>query len=513
MRRFSVRVLAICLFAAFAFSVVAHAQTKLTGSAPAWANSKNFVAAANPTDSIGFRVYLAWSNSSAVEAFARTVSDPTSPNYRNYITPQQFRALYAPSQAQVGAVQQWLRSQGFTVEYTPQNNHYVSAEGTVAQAAAAFGASFGTYTVQGLALRSPSSDVSIPNSLVGIVSGVIGLDDSAQLVHTSHTTGDAPPPAAFVSAQPCSTYWAQLQAAGFTNPYGKGTLPYAPCGYTPQQVKGAYGLGATGYDGRGQTVAIIDAFAAPTIVDDVNQWSTNRGLPTLAKNQFTQIVAPGTYHHPERGMKQDPQGWYGEETLDVEAVHGMAPGANIVFVGAPNSFQDMDAALNHVVDQRLARIVSNSYGFDTEMLPPGQIKPFEDTILQGVSEGIGIYFSSGDNGDESQVEGYITTDWPASSPYVTSVGGTTLAVGAADNYLFETAWGTTSSSWTGTAWSPKAPGPWFYGGGGRSKPIIRGAVLPGRRCAYFGILSAGSHRPGCSGHRRARRPERWLPDR
>ncbi len=82
-------------------------------------------------------------------------------------------------------------------------------------------------------------------------------------------------------------------------------------------------------------MAIIDAYAAPTIVQDVNQWSINRGLPTLRPNQFAQIVAPGTYPHPEKGIKQDPQGWYGEETLDVEAVRGMAPGANIVFVGAP----------------------------------------------------------------------------------------------------------------------------------------------------------------------------------
>src|SRR5690348_15458726 len=146
----------------------------------------------------------------------------------------------------------------------------------------------------------------------------------------------------------------------------------------------------------------------------------------MSGSQFRQVVAPGTFHHPEKGMKQDPQGWYGEETLDVEAVHGMAPGANIVFVGAPNNFQDLDAALNHVVDKGLAQIVSNSYGWNTELLPPGFVKPYEDTIVQGVVEGIGIYFSSGDNSDESLVEGYATTDWPASSPFVTAVGGTSL---------------------------------------------------------------------------------------
>jgi subtilase family serine protease len=453
----------------------------LHGSAPAWANSHNYAGPADPQGDVGFRVYLGWNDPSGVVALAQAVSDPNSASYRDYLTPAQFRARFAPSQAQVGAVQSWLRGEGFSVEYTPQNNHYVSAEGTVAQTEAAFGTSFGMYSVQGLTVRSPSSDVSIPSSLDGIVSGVIGLDDSAQFVHTNHTTGDAPPPPAFVSAQPCSAYWGEKQATGFTNPYGAGMLPYAPCGYTPAQIKGAYGI--SGYDGSGQSVAIIDAYAAPTIASDVNQWSVNRGLPAMTGNQLTQVVAPGTYHHPERGLKQDPQGWYGEETLDVEAVHGIAPAAHIVYVGAPNNFQDLDAALNYVVDKNVAPIVTNSYGFNTEVLPPGYIKPQEDTILQGATEGIGIYFSSGDNSDEFLVQGYVTTDWPASSPFVTSVGGTTLAVGASNNYLFETGWGTTTSSWTGTAWSPTPPGPWIYGAGGGvsrlfAEPSYQQGVVP-----------------------------------
>ena len=484
MRTLSVAFSLVGLVFVFALSAgAAPGRATLPGSVPSWANSQNYVGATDVSDSVGFRVYLGWKNPDAVLSLAQAVSNPRSASYRQYLTPAQFRQQFAPSQADVNAVQSWLRGGGFTIVYTPQNNHYVSAEGTIAQASAAFGVDFGMYQVQGLTVRSPNSNVSIPGSLATVVSGVLGLDDSAQFVHTSNSGGNAPPPAAFVTGTPCSVYWGEKQATGFTNPYGAGTLPYAPCGYTPQQIKGAYGLGSTKYDGSGQTVAIIDAFAAPTIVDDVNQWSTNRGLPQFHGNQFTQIVAPGTYRHPERGQKQDPQGWYGEETLDVEAVHGMAPGANIVFVGAPNSFQDLDAALNHVVDRGLAQIVTNSYGFNTELLPPGYILPVEDTILQGVVQGIGIYFSSGDNSDESLVEGYITTDWPASSPFVTAVGGTSLAVGASNNYLFETGWGTTTSSWTGTAWSPTPPGDWLYGSGGGvsrifAEPSYQQGVVP-----------------------------------
>src|SRR2546423_4056028 len=113
-------------------------RATLTGNVPPWAKSANFKAAANPSDSIGFRVYLGWNYPSAVEALDRSVSVPRNASYGQYLTAQPFRQPFAPSQAQVSAVQSWLRSQGFPVLYTPQNNHYVSAEGTVAPAWAAF---------------------------------------------------------------------------------------------------------------------------------------------------------------------------------------------------------------------------------------------------------------------------------------------------------------------------------------------------------------------------------------
>jgi len=163
----------------------------------------------------------------------------------------------------------------------------------------------------------------------------------------------------------------------------------------------------------------------------------------MTSGQLVQVVAPGTYRRPEN-PRQDPEGWGGEETLDIEAVHGMAPAAKIVYVGAPNNYQDLDAALNHVVDQHLAQIVTNSYGFSTELLPHGFVKPLEDTLIQAAAEGIGVYFSSGDNGDETSRFGSPRVDWPASSPWVTAVGGTSLAIGAANQRVFETGWGTSN---------------------------------------------------------------------
>jgi subtilase family serine protease len=442
-------------------------RSTLHGSAPAWANSRNLVGAADPNAYVGFRVYLGWQNASAAEALARSVSDPHSAQYGQYLTPQQFRRQFAPSQGQVGAVQSWLKSQGFSVNYTPGNNHYVSAEGTVAQAQAAFGVQFNMYKVNGKDVRSPSGDVSVPDSLAATVNGVLGLDDSAIFVETDHIK-DAPPSGGFRNAPPLSEYWAEKVSpyaypAGFTDLSTPPTAPWSIRGHTPAQIKSAYGIPGT-YDGAGQTVAVIDAYASPTILDDVNQWSINRGLPTMSPSQLVQVVPPGIYRRPNN-PSQDPSGWYGEETLDIEAVHGMAPAAKIVFVGAPNNYRDLDAALNHVVDQHLAQIVTNSYGFATELLPRGYVKPVEDTLIQAAIEGIGVYFSSGDNGDETSRFGFATPDWPAVSPWVTSVGGTSLGVDAGGARAIETGWGTSNYNCNTTTLACTRTG-WLYGAGG-----------------------------------------------
>ena len=383
-------------------------------------------------------MYLGWKNESAVKTLAKAVSNPSSASYGHYLTPQQFRQRFAPSQSGVNAIESWLRSQGFQVGYVPQNNHYVAAEGTVAQANAAFGVTLKEYRYKGMTLRAPDRALTIPSSLAGVIESVVGLDDSAALVRPDAASTNAPPTFGFRNAGPFSTFWADNTATVLGD-----TFPWVPQGYTPPMLRGAYGTAGSGLDGSGQTVAIIDAYASPTIFHDAQTYSQLHDPGhVLTQSQFHQLVPPGIFNRPNNSA-QDPSGWYLEETLDVESVHAMAPGANILFVGAPNNYRDLDAALNHVVDRHLANIVTNSYGYAGEALPPGFIKPVEQTIEQGAVEGIGIYFSSGDDGDHSLISGVApTADWPASSPFVTSVGATSLGVGSGNSYVGETGWST-----------------------------------------------------------------------
>ena len=116
-------------------------------------------------------------------------------------------------------------------------------------------------------------------------------------------------------------------------------------------------------------------------------------------------------------------GWWGEETLDLQAIHSMAPGASLVYLGArDNSGRGLLERFEFAVDGELAQIISNSYGTTGEKIAPNGVAAWEAVLQQAAALGIGSYFSSGDCGDNRDLAGlcggagYITTDYSASSP-------------------------------------------------------------------------------------------------
>jgi subtilase family serine protease len=464
----------------------------IPGSHPSWAVPQAKVADARPGTTLTFRVYLKSRDADGVEAAARAVSDPGSAQFREYLSADQVRARFAPDNASVDAVKGWLTTAGLAVGAVPQNNLYVEASGTVEKVQRAFGVSLSSYRVRDSQLRAPDHELSVPAAVASKVSGVVGVDQSEKLLGPKHVgAGDeidsvnanrvlakpaiAPPPAGFRNAQPCSAYWGEK--ADTTDPaYDGKRLPYAPCGYEPAQLRSASGIDdvvGSGVDGRGVTVAIVDAFASPTIYEDASAYAKrNDPKHPLRRNQFRQIVFPET--DPDQENLCDASGWYGEETLDVEAVHAMAPGADILYVGGSDC-QDasLDKALNEVVSKNLAQIVSNSYGSQGEAVTPDVVNAFQTIAVQAVLQGIGVYFSSGDSGDEAANVGRPEADFSASSPWVTAVGGTSLGIGEDGGKVVETGWETGKSTLTNGAWTPPAPGAYLYGAGGGTSRLFR----------------------------------------
>ncbi len=405
-------------------------RSVLSGARPSWASSSALRGAAPASDTVHLRVYLNYRDPAGLAATAAAVSTPGSAAYGHYLTPAQFRQKYAPTASDAAGVANFLRKAGFSVANTPDNNRYVAVEGTVAQANAAFATRVGLYSAYGTTLRAPETDPSVPAEMAGLVSGVVGLDDSPKLQAPSGNTGTAPgqnhaaPGIGLRAGTPCSTYYGEKTVTTPKVPaYGTTTKPLAVCGYTPAQVRGLYQLGAND-TGAGQTVAFVGANASPTLVGDVTQYSRLHNLPDP---NITQLVAPGVYRHPDT-PKQVPGDYYGEETLDAEAIHTTAPAAHLLYVASSNANQDFDASINHIVDKHLAPIISISYGFTGEGVPRGFINSLNGTFQQAVATGIGVFVSSGDGGDEVGSLGTPSVDFYADSPYVTAVGGTSAAV-------------------------------------------------------------------------------------
>jgi subtilase family serine protease len=450
-----------------------NARTPIPNTAPRWLAHAHNLGAASSSSAVSARVYLAPNGGiAALQRYATAVSTPGSRSYRHFLTPAGYTAKFGTRSATVSRVRSWLTGAGLRVTRVAAHNRYVVVGGTVAAAQKAFGVRIDRYTHDGLTVRAPASRLSAPPALASSVLTVSGIDTTPHMTRPA-TQQKVAPPAGFRNAHPCSAYYGQIPAsteADGTTPlptFNGETLPYAPCGYTGPQFRSAYENNST-LDGSGVTVAITDAYAAPTIAFDASTYAANHGDRAYAAGQLTQTNASNFVKAGRCGAN----GWYGEETLDVEAVHAMAQGANIHYYGAASCFDaDLIDTLAQVVSDGTAQLVTNSWGDVEANEPSDTVAAYEAVFLQGATEGMSFMFSSGDDGDELAATGTKQADYPTSDPYVTSVGGTATAIGQTGNLLFSTGWGTEkySLSSDGTSWDSLG---FLYGAGGGTSTLF-----------------------------------------
>ncbi len=229
----------------------------------------------------------------------------------------------------------------------------------------------------------------------------------------------------------------------------------SPC-YSPQEMRTAYGVNDLlnhGFDGKGQTIIIIDSFGSPTIAHDLKVFDAGYGLPD----------PPSLTEYAPLGKKPfDPTnntmvGWAVETTLDVEWAHSMAPGASIALVTSPvaetQGVQGMPQFLfleQWALDHNLGYIISQSWATTENTLfgyPGGTqvLKSFDAFYKQAAADHVTVFGSSGDSGVANpSVKGktypFPTVNFPASDPYVTAVGGTTLMADTHGHYQSEVGW-------------------------------------------------------------------------
>jgi subtilase family serine protease len=412
------------------------------------------------------------------EATLQAISDPSSASYGKWLSDAAFDARYGPARASVTAVQGWLKSQGFAVTGTLPSGMYVEASGSVAQVEKVFGTSVHNYSYLGKTVQANAGELSLPAgtpaAVSQVIAGVLGIDQGSTLAQPADTL-PGPPPGVRFGVQPCSAYYAQKIATDKPPAYGK-HQPYAVCGYVPQQLQSAYGesgLLRSGIDGRGVTVAITDAYAAPTIYQDAQKYNAVHHQPLFGLGQFRQITPGPNGYNEEQAC--GPQGWYGEETLDVEAVHAMAPGARIVYVGGRNCGAGLDEAWASTIENHVANVITDSWSYGDDKPGTALANFFVQYSLEAALTGITVNFSTGDHGDQTNGTDLAakTVDFPADVPWLTGVGGTSLFIGSSGQWLGEHGWQNAYSVLSNGAWTPAPPGPYSSGGGGGTSKLFR----------------------------------------
>jgi subtilase family serine protease len=203
--------------------------------------------------------------------------------------------------------------------------------------------------------------------------------------------------------------------------------------YVPDQVEAAYNLPALyrdGTTGKGETIVVVDAFGSPTIADDLMQFDQYLGLGTPP----LRIVKVGNVPAFD-SSNDDMVGWAGEATLDVEYAHAGAPDAKIVLVeAATDDLQSLADAVQYTVQHKLGNVISLSWGAPEQALGQDFVSSDSSIFSQAARSHITIVASSGDSGASGQDNNgnyyhHPVVIWPATSPYVTAVGGTKLNLG------------------------------------------------------------------------------------
>jgi subtilase family serine protease len=234
---------------------------------------------------------------------------------------------------------------------------------------------------------------------------------------------------------PKAFYFGNRYGADITNTT-QGQLP--PCGYSPSDIQTAYKLKQLykqGLDGTGQSVVIVDPCGSPTIQADAELFSQVYGLPDLTPSNFKIVGTAPAGCDPSGGGA-------GETTLDVEWAHAVAPGATIYLVISPSFFfNDLDAAILTAVTNHFGNVISNSYGAPESLLDSSVFNPTDAILEMAAAQGIAVNYSSGDNGDWFNLLGFTDVQYPASSPFATAVGGTSLALKPDKSIAFQTGWG------------------------------------------------------------------------
>lgn len=403
---------------------------------------------AQPSEEQTVTVHLRMRNQRAFDQAMTALYTPGSPAYHHWMTKEDL-AKYAPTQKDVQTVKRELESHGLVILSVSPDRLSIRARGTASQLESAFQTQIHEYERNGEIFHANTKKATLTGEAGSLVLGVTGLIDLKMRPHVAFAvdpvTGSPRPSVSLAQATSVGlnhlyTNICFMKPASVTVSSPSGSLPteqyygnlYSAgnltCGWTPAQVLGYYGLSASGLDGTGQTIVIIDGPAdGNQLRSDLASFSQLTALPAPTASNF-QILYPNG--QPSASAIQNAGPWPAEAALDAEWAHGIAPKATLVALIMPSAdWEDFESAIQYAVDNHLGQIISSSFGVPELHWDSSTVLGSNQVLQEAASAGIAVNFSSGDTGDAGT--GAPDTggaSFPADSPYVTSVGGTTLGV-------------------------------------------------------------------------------------
>lgn len=336
----------------------------------------------------------------------RGLYDAQDPRCGQFLTPAQFVDRFGPTPADYEAVAAFARRQGLTVTGTHPNRLLLDVAGPAQAVEAAFGVRLNQYrATDGRLFRVADAAPSVPAALAGRVAGVVGLDTAS----VRRPAGLRPRAAALPAG---------VTAHGGSGPGG---------GLSPSDIKTAYNLSAAGATGTGQTLALfeLDGYAP----SDIAAYKTKFGLPDVPVQP---VLVDGYDGHAGP--------YTAEVCLDIELQIALAPGASRVLVyEAPLTGVAVLDTYNRIAADNLAQQVSTSWGLYEGGSDTASLNAENAIFQQMAAQGQTVYAAAGDSGAYDN-KTTLCVDDPASQPYVTGVGGTTLSTGSGGSYRSESTW-------------------------------------------------------------------------
>lgn len=413
----------------------------------------------------------------SLDEFVQSQYDPESPNYHQWLTPEEYAERFGVSEHDIFLVTDWLKGHGFDVEEVAAGRGSIVFSGNAAQVLQAFHTQIHSYRIGDAIHHGNAQDPEIPEALAKVVGGIVSLHD----FHSSplHT---------FVrKASP-------LFSSG-------GSHYVAPADFaTIYNVNPAY---QAAINGSGQSVAIVARSNIKT--SDISQFRSYFGLPANPPQVIVNGTDPGIWNSDEET----------EADLDAEWSGAVARNASIKFVvsQSTNSTDGVDLSAQYIVNHNLAPVMSTSFGLCENWLGSSGNSFFNSLWLQAAAEGISVLVSSGDNGaagcdssSSSQAAYGLGVNGICSTPYSVCVGGTefndtanpslywsssnaSASQGSALSYIPEVVWNESGPSY----------GLWASGGGASviySKPAWQsgtGVPADGKRDVPDVSLTAAGH--------------------